>query len=163
MSDRYIRIWGVSEWFRYIVSTNIMHATMTTWSNIDWLYNCKNRGWLNASPCCSALTQLCICAQLHKMWFFTILKPYFHHKNARRVETQLDRRYLCLKLCSIKSKVNSPLKFAKLPVFQFQNSIFPMVFNGCCSLLQRLKSKYQSFTQCMTDRTWNILCCKNKC
>ena len=80
---------------------------------------------------------------------FTILKSYFRHKIVSRM----------------KSKVNSPLKIIKL--FQFQNSVFPTVSNGCCSLLQRLKFKYQYFTQCTTDRAWNILWvnlapCQNK-
>ncbi len=55
-----------------------------------------------------------------------------------------------MKLRSIKSKVNSPLKFTKL--FQFQSSVFPTGFKDSCSLLQRSKFKYQ-FTQCTTDRT----------
>ena len=55
----------------------------------------------------------------------------FHHKNVRRIKIHLDRRVRKnVKLCRIKSKVNSPLKMSKL--FQFQNSVFPTVFNGCC-------------------------------
>ena len=50
---------------------------------------------------------------MHKMWgfFLPFSKPYFHHKNS------LDRRVPTVKLRSIQSKVNSPLKITKL--FQF--------------------------------------------
>ncbi len=75
-----------------------------------------------------------------KMWIFiNILKPYFHHKNKRRIQIPLDRRagtYDTVKLLPIKSEVNSPLIITKL--FQFQNFVFPTVLNGFCSLLQRL-------------------------
>ena len=68
------------------------------------------------------------------MWIFTILKPYFHHKIARRIQIQLDRRVpMTVKFRPIKLKVNSRLKITKL--FQFQNAVFHTVFNGCCSLL----------------------------
>ncbi len=112
------------------------------------------RGWFNTSPCCNALTTTqhvsgttinvhTTCNSMHKMWIFYILKPYFHHKNARRIQIQLDRRVpTTVKLRPIKSKVNSPLIITKFHfVFQFQNSVFPKVFNGCCGLLQRLKFK----------------------
>ena len=119
------------------------------------------RGWFNTCPCCNALNSTQHVSgtavnvhttrnSMHKMWIFTILKLHFHHKNVRRIQIQMT-----VKIRLIKSKVNSPLKITKL--FQFQNSVFPTVFNGCCSLLQRLKFKYQQFTQCTTGRTWNIL------
>ena len=73
---------------------------------------------------------------MHKMWIFTILKP---HKSVRRIQIHLDRRVLMLW-----SLVPSSLKWtrlSKLPsYFSFKT---PTVFNGCCSLLQRLKFKYQ--------------------
>ena len=31
-----------------------------------------------------------------QMWNFTILKPYFHYKNARQIQIQLDRRVISL-------------------------------------------------------------------
>ncbi len=59
----------------------------------------------------------------------------------RRFQIHLDRWVLVtVKLRPIKSTMNLPLKIVEL--FQFQN--FLTVFNGCWS-------------QCMTDRTCNIL------
>ena len=80
---------------------------------------------------------------MHKMWFFTILKPYFQHKNMRQIQIYFDRWVLMtVKLCPIKSKVSSPLKITKL--FQFQNSGFSTAFNGCCLPLQTVDIyKYQ--------------------
>ena len=75
--------------------------------------------------------------------FFEAL--YFHHKIVRRIQIQLDRRVpMTVQVRPIMSKIHfvySPLKITKL--FQFQNSAFPTVFNGCGSLLQRLNFKYQ--------------------
>ena len=69
---------------------------------------------------------------VHKMWHFTILKTYFHYKNVRWIQIQLDRRVpVAVKLGPIKSKVNSPLK-----ITQFQNSVFLTVFKAvarCCN------------------------------
>ncbi len=101
------------------------------------------------STCCTALTATQHVSStavnvdttrksMHKMPF----EIAFPHKNVRRIQIQLERRVpTTVKLRPIKSKVNSPLKITKL--FQFQNSVFPTVFNGCCSLLQPLKFKYQ--------------------
>ena len=39
----------------------------------------------------------------------------------------------------------------ELQRFQFENSVFPIVFNGCCALLQRLKFKYPAVVYTMHD------------
>ena len=91
-------------------------------------------GWFNTNPCCSALTPtqhvfgtaVNVHAKhnsMHKTWNFTILKQYFHCKNVRRIQIQLDKRVpMTVKLRPIKSKVNSPLKITNYFSFKFRLS-----------------------------------------
>ncbi len=76
-----------------------------------------------------------------KMWIFTILKLYFHHKNMRRFLIHLGRLVLWLwSFGPITSKVKSPLKIIKL--LSFQNPCpcaIDTVFNGFYSLLHKLR------------------------
>ncbi len=78
------------------------------------------RGWFNT-------IHVIMCTSYIKrnvqIWIFTILILYFHH--VRQIQFHLDRRVLMtvtVKLCPIKSKVNSPLKMLKL--FSFKTLSF---------------------------------------
>ena len=62
----------------------------------------------------------------------------FHHKNVMQIQIHLGKQILkTVKLCPIKSKVNSPLKMSIF--FPVSLLCLSMVLNWCCLLL---KSKY---------------------
>ncbi len=66
----------------------------------------------------------------HKLWIFTILKPYFNYKNVMRYQMHLDRRvHDCI---ASSHQVKSDLASHNCQVvkfLQFQNSVFPTIFN----------------------------------
>ncbi len=68
----------------------------------------------------SDVTMRCLkpaCVQYHGQHVHITLctKPYFHIENVRRFQIHLDRRVLMIvKLCPVKSEINSPLKIVNL-------------------------------------------------
>ena len=103
----------------------------------------KTEGWFNTSPFRNALSQLvcaCItvkldtsCNSMHKMWFFTILKPYFTIKMWDDSWFILTDGYLY------------PSSQELISYFSFITTVFPIVFYDCCWLLQRLKLNTSSW------------------
>ena len=78
-------------------------------------------------------------------------------KNVRRVQIDIDRMVLMtvkLQLRPVKSKVNSLLKI----VYQFQNSVFPTVFNCSYSSCHLNTSSLRNAWQ-----TWIITFCGKNC
>ena len=65
------------------------------------------RGWFNTGPWCNALSQLSMSGivrstctlqvtQYPKLWIFTILKSYFHHKNVSQSFVLSSQKWICL-------------------------------------------------------------------
>ena len=95
-------------------------------------------GRFNTGPCCNVSSQPSMCPvprwSMHKNVIFVLFsnKPYFYHKKCEENPNSYWRLLRTVKFRPIKSRVNSLLKIAKL--FQFQNSVFPTVFEGCTLL-----------------------------
>ena len=116
----------------------------------SWLMLVYPRGWFNTSSCSMRWPQPSMCPVnvyttrnfMHKMQIFTILKPYFNLflPSVRWIQIQLNRQVPM----TVKLPLNQKwIRLSKLPsYFSFKTLSFPS-FNGCCSLLQRLKFKYQ--------------------
>ena len=102
----------------YLIITSLIHVNQRM---IQHRGPCRNARCSN--PACVSIWTKSECNVN-----FTILKPCFLH-----IRQSWPTGKLTVKLRPIKSKVNLPLKISELS--QFQNS----VFNGCHSLLQRLK------------------------
>ena len=72
---------------------------------------------------------------MQKMWIYTILKPYFHHKNVRWFQIHLDRWvHMIVSSHQVKSEFASQIT----KLFHFQNLLFLLFsmtvaccYNGC--------------------------------
>ncbi len=78
-----------------------------------------------------------ICYSMHKMWIFTILKPYFHHKKCEAIPDSSWQTWVFMIFETSSHQVKS--EFISYYCKEFQNPVFPTVFNGCCAILKRLK------------------------